>query len=215
MDQKLQRLIILSIRNQLNIPKTMKHHQPLKMRKVWFKTFPKFIGFEFTEQVYFILSLEHDKESHKPPSMPPPTGATRYMISVPQLFPVLNALVEKDRQEVHLMPMPRGKPTLYKRLTTRKLLQPDQPPPYTQRQVEGQYYFKAPGQRGENTPGAYEAAPDVCQFIFNPDEPTLSTSVPTEDDGETYPSSGVGAAPESQMPTETAAPKNRHANGHW
>ena len=54
-------------------------------------------------------------------------------------------------QELHLMCVPSGKPTLYDMFPIRKLLQPDQPPPYTQGQAEGWYYFKAPDNGGENT----------------------------------------------------------------
>ena len=38
--------------------------------------------------------------------------------------------------------------TLYKRLPIGKLLQSDQPSPYTQGHAEGPYYFKAPNQQG-------------------------------------------------------------------
>ena len=49
--QKLQRPIILVMRERLNIPKKRKDHQPLKIRIVWLKKVSKTLNdFEFTEQ---------------------------------------------------------------------------------------------------------------------------------------------------------------------
>ena len=74
--------------------------------------------------------------------------------------------------------------------------------------MEGQYYFKAPGQQELKYGGGDDTDLDVCQVIFHPKNPTLSPVIPTDDAGKTYPPSGAGTAPASQAPTNTATPKS-------
>ena len=61
---------------------------------------------------------------------------------------MLHTLVKNYLQEFYVLLVPGKKPTLYEQLPIGKLLQPDQPPPYTQGQAEGPYYLKSPDKRG-------------------------------------------------------------------
>ena len=56
-DNKLQRLVIIIMRKQVNISKTRKNSQPPKMRIVWLNKikYQIFNVFAFPEQVYSIL----------------------------------------------------------------------------------------------------------------------------------------------------------------
>ena len=85
--------------------------------------------------------------------MPPPSGAPRDQTAMPQFLAVMHTLVKDDTKEVHLMSMPISKPILYDCLPIGKLMQPDQPPPYTQFQAEGQYYYNTPNQQGQTYRG--------------------------------------------------------------
>ena len=71
-------------------------------------------------------------------------------------------------QVAHLLRVPIGKPTLYMRFPIRKLFQSYQPPPYALGQAEGWYYFNPPNQGRRKYRGGGEAAPEICQVIFQP-----------------------------------------------
>ena len=56
--------------------------------------------------------------------------------------------------------------------------------------------------------GGNEAASDVCQVIFQPDNPEFSSTVPTNDTVSIDPPAGDGAAPSDQATTKTATPES-------
>ena len=81
---------------------------------------------------------------------PLPAGAPRDRTVTPQCSVVLQAIVKNNMQVVRILRLPTFIPTLHDQFFIGKLLQSDQPPPYTQGQAEGPYSFKAPDQWGRN-----------------------------------------------------------------
>ena len=112
----------------------------------------------YPEVLGISVSLTEDihRESPKIPFRFPPVGDPRGWTVTPQCLSVLHALVKNNLQAVQLLWVMTGIPNMYKRLPVRKLLQSDQPPPYTQIQALGPYNFNSTNQRGRKNRGRGE-----------------------------------------------------------